>query len=501
MDSLDFIHSLSLGFSVSLTPENLFFCLIGTVVGTAIGVLPGLGPTATISLLLPITFRMEPVSAIIMLAGIYYGAMYGGSITSILIKIPGEAASVITCIDGYEMARRGRAGAALGISAFGSFIAGILSTLGIALIGPPLASVAYIFGPVEQAALVVLGLTMVAMVSSGPVLNAFISVMLGLLASAVGTDLITGVPRFTLGISEFSDGINIAAMAMGLFGVSELLVLAEAKLSAQSFVAQPRGLRELLPNREDWKRSAMPIARGSGIGFFLGLLPGAGLILAPFASYVIEKRLSRRADEFGQGAIEGVAGPESANNAAAQSGFVPLFSLGIPANAVMGVMLGALMIKGVVPGPQLATTNPSLFWGTITSMFIGNLMLIVLNIPLVGVFVQLLRIPQYALSPLIILFCVVGAYSLDNSTFGVGLMVAFGVIGYLMRKAQYDPAPFLIAFVLGQIFETSFRQGLLMGQGHLTIFVERPISAVLLFVSAIVLAAPLVRRLVRQAQA
>jgi len=491
MEALD---ALALGFGVSLTPQNLLFCLIGTIVGTAIGVLPGLGPTATISLLLPITYSMPPVSAIIMLAGIYYGAMYGGSITSVLVRIPGEAASVVTCIDGYEMARRGRAGAALGIAALGSFVAGIVSTLGIALFAPALATVAYTIGPVEQTALVTLGLVMVAMITDGSVLRALTAAALGLLLSTVGMDLINATERFTFGASRLTDGIDIACMAMGLFGIAELLLMAERDASRQVPAATPSGLRDLLPNEEELRRSAAPIARGTGLGFVLGLLPGAGLIMAPFASYVIERRLSPHRAQFGHGAVEGVAGPEAANNAAAQAGFIPLFSLGIPANAVMGVMLGALMIKGMAPGPQLAATQPQLFWGAVTSMFVGNLMLLVLNVPLVSVFVQLLRIPRYVLSPLIVLFCVAGAYSVGNSGFNVMVMVTFGFVGYALRKADYDPAPFLIAFVLGSIFENSLRQSLLIGQGNPLVFLRSPIAAAVFALTAVVLLWPLIRR-------
>ena len=477
---MSLFDTLALGFSISLTPANLAWCFIGTVIGTAIGVLPGLGPTATLSLLLPITFQMTPVAAIIMLSGIYYGAMYGGSITSILVRIPGEAASVVTCIDGYEMARRGRAGAALGIAAFSSFIAGIASTLGIAVAAPALSKVAYLVGPVEQTALVMLGLVMVAMISDGPLIRALTAAALGMLLSTVGIDMINASERFTFGLTKLSDGIDIASMAMGLFGISELLIMAERKARATAAVPGLTKLRDLLPNRIDWRRSGGPIARGSGIGFLLGLLPGAGLIMAPFVSYVLERKLSRHRSEFGKGAIEGVAGPEAANNAAAQAGFIPLFSLGIPANAVMAVMLGAMMIKGMAPGPQLVNEHPDLFWGAITSMFIGNTMLVILNVPLVRLFVGLLRIPRHVLSPLIILFCVIGAFSLSNSVFDVRVMVLFGLVGYVMRKADYDPAAFLIAFVLGSIFEASLRQSLLMGIGSPMIFLRSPVAVSIL---------------------
>jgi len=488
-----FVDALLLGFSVSLSWENLYVCLIGVTLGTAVGVLPGLGPTATISLLLPITFHMQPVSALIMLAGIFYGAMYGGSITSILMKVPGEAASIVTCIDGHEMARRGRAGAALGMSAFASFIAGIVSTIGIAVVGPAAAQLAYEFGPVERAALVALGLIMVTMISTGSRLNGLAMVAAGLLLSTVGADFVTGLDRFTFGRGELSDGFNIALLAMGMFGLSELLMLASKPADQGGLLPQPRRLAEMLPDRTDWRRSAAPIGRGSLLGFLLGLLPGGGALLASFASYVVEKRMTRRPQEFGKGAIEGVAGPEAANNAAAQGAFIPMLSLGLPANAIMGMMLGALMIQGITPGPKLMTENPGLFWGTITSLFIGNGMLVILNVPLLWLFVLLLRIPQRILSPLIMLFCIIGAFSLSNSGFDVILVVLFGLAGYALRRAGYDPAPLVIAFVLGSIFEKAVRQSLLMGYGSPMIFLERPISAVLIAATALMLLLPLLR--------
>ncbi len=488
------IDALTLGFSVSLSWQNLYFCFIGVTLGTAVGVLPGLGPTATISLLLPLTFKMEPVSALIMLAGIFYGAMYGGSITSILMRVPGEAASVITCLDGHAMARKGRAGVALGMSAFASFAAGILSTIAIAVVGPLAAQLAFAFGPVERAALVLLGLVMVTMISTGSRANALAMVGLGLLLATIGADFVTGMDRFTFGRAELSDGINIALLAMGMFGLSEVLAMADKAGGAVRLLPQPKRLVEMLPNREDWRRSALPIGRGSAIGFFLGILPGGGALIASFASYIAEKKLSRRPQEFGHGAIEGLAGPEAANNAAAQGAFIPLLSLGIPANAITALMLGALMIQGVTPGPKLALDNPTLYWGTITSLFTGNLMLLVLNLPLLWLFVMLLRIPQYVLSPLIALFCLIGAFSLANSPLDVVLVVLLGLAGYALRKADYDPAPLVIAFVLGPIFEKAFRQSLLLGYGSPRIFLERPISATLLACCLLMLSWPLLRR-------
>jgi putative tricarboxylic transport membrane protein len=497
---MDVFANLALGFSVSLTLENLAFCLIGAVVGTAIGVLPGLGPAATIAILLPITFKMDPISAIIMLAGIYYGAMYGGSITSILVKVPGEAASVVTCLDGYEMARKGRAGAALGISAFGSLIAGVFATFSLAFLGPYVAGVALDFGPPEYAALVALGLLLVTLISSTSMLRSLMMVMVGLLFSTIGLDPISGAERFTFGRTELFDGLNIAIMAMGLFGIAELLYLASRQDPQASFIPQPSRLRDMLPNRRDWKDSAGPIGRGSVLGFLLGLLPGGGAILASFASYVLERRVSRHPEKFGTGVIEGVAGPESANNAAAQGAFVPLLTLGIPANVVMGVLMGALMIHGLQPGPLLLQESPQLFWGVITSMFIGNLILVFLNVPMVGVFVRLLKIPYAILAPLIILFCVIGAYSVNINSFDVGVMVVLGVVAFLLKRVNLDPAPLLLAYVLGDLFENAVRQSLLLSHGSLAIFVQRPISGFLVGVGALLLAASALRWLAQGAR-
>ena len=491
---MDSMQGILVGLAHAATPMNLLFCFIGVALGTAVGVLPGLGPTATISLLLPITFRMEPASAVIMLAGIYYGAMYGGSITSILIRVPGEAASVITCIDGYEMARQGRAGKALGMAAFASFIAGILSVFGMALVGPVLARASYSFGPVEISALVVLGLVMVVMISSQSSLRALAMVALGLLLSTVGQDFVSGAERFTFGVATLTDGLGVAVMAIGLFGISEILVLAAEREDKRTVIASPRSTRELLPDRADWRAAAGPIGRGSALGFFLGLLPGAGALVASFASYVIEKKMARDPSRFGKGAIEGVAGPEAANNAAAQSAFIPLLSLGIPSNAVMGVVLGALMIQGVAPGPKLATDRPEIFWGVIASMLFGNLILIILNVPLVRVFVSLLRMPTALLAPAILLFCTVGAYSANNSMVDVAIAMACGVLGYALRRNGFDPVPLLIAFVLGGILEKTVRQSLLIGYGSPAVYLDRPIAFALLLAAAAMLCFPLVRK-------
>lgn len=490
---MDLLQSIAVGFGTALTLKNIAYCFVGTFVGTMVGVLPGLGPVATISLLLPFSFTMDVTSAVILMAGIFYGAQYGGSITAILVRIPGEASAVVTCLDGYAMARKGRAGAALGIAAFGSFIAGVIATMALFVVGPAMAGVALAFGPAEYTALVLLGLLLVTQLSSGSQIRALLMVALGLLLSTVGRDPIYGTERFTFGIFTLFDGLNMALLAMGLFGVSELLILAEGDAKNAKPIAQPTRLADLLPNREDWLLSFRPILRGTGLGFFLGLLPGGGATLASFSAYVLERRLARNPERFGQGAIEGVAGPESANNAAAQSSFVPLLSLGIPANAVMAVILGALLVQGIQPGPQLIANRPDLFFGVIASMLIGNLMLIVLNVPLISIFVQLLRVPGSIMAPLIIVFCVVGAYTLSNSAVEVSIMIGFGVIGYLMRKIDLDPAPLVLAFVLGNILETNFRQSLLVGRGTLVLYYTRPIAMGLLFCCAIMVALQIVK--------
>ncbi len=485
---MELLDSIAVGFATALTVKNLAFCFVGAFVGTVVGVLPGLGPVATISLLLPFSFTMDVTSAVILMAGIFYGAQYGGSITAILVRIPGEASTVVTCLDGYAMARQGRAGAALGIAAFGSFLAGIGVTIALFLVGPAMSEFALAFGPAEYTALVLLGLLLVTQLSSGPQGKALLMVAFGLLLSTVGKDPIYGTERFTFGVFSLFDGLNMALLAMGLFGVSELLIIAEGGAAHAKPVAQPTSLRELLPNAADWRASRMPILRGTVLGFFLGLLPGGGATLSSFSSYVLERRLAKNPERFGQGAIEGVAGPESANNAAAQSSFVPLLSLGIPANAVMAVILGALLVQGIQPGPQLIAKRPDLFFGVIASMLIGNLMLIVLNVPLISIFVQLLRVPGSILAPLIIVFCVVGAYTLSNSVPEVIIMIGFGIAGYLMRKIDLDPAPLVLAFVLGNILETNFRQALLVGRGTLSLFHTRPIAAGLLLCCAALIA-------------
>ncbi len=486
---MEFIDSLILGFSTALTPTNIFFCFVGVFTGTVIGVLPGLGPTATMSLLIPVTFHMDTTGALIMLAGIYYGAMYGGSITSILVNIPGEAATVITCIDGHQMAKKGRAGPALGISAFGSLFAGVATVLGILMIGPPLAQVALEFGPPENFSLIIFGLMLVIFISTGSKLRSLMSALVGIVLSTVGLDIVSGEERFTFGMPYLLDGIHIIVLAMGLFGVGEVLSEAERRQSNVDVIAKPGKTRDLLPNKEDWKVSVGPIGRGTFLGFFLGLLPGSGAMVASFGSYVLEKKISRTPERFGHGAIEGVAGPEAANNAGAQASFVPLLNLGIPTGAVMGVVMGVLMIHGVAPGPLLYVEEPELFWGVVISMLIGNVMLVILNVPLIGIFVRLLSIPASMLSPMILVICIVGSYSLNNNIHDVIAMFIAGFCGYLMRKAILDPAPLIVSFVLGQMLESALHSSLAIGYGSPSVFFLRPISAALLGCAAIVVVA------------
>lgn len=478
-----------MGFQVALQPGNLLFCFVGVLIGTLVGVLPGLGPVATISLLLPVTFHLTPVSAIIMLAGIYYGAMYGGSTTSILVNIPGEAASVVTCLDGYQMARHGRAGAALGIAAFGSFIAGTIGVIGLMLIAPPLAKMALKFGPPEYFSLMILGLTTLTFLASGPMWKALLIAAFGVFLGCIGMDTIVGELRFTFGILELNDGVGLVPVAMGLFGISEVLLNVEQSMEQSIFETK---IKSLLPTLKDWADSIWAILRGTVIGFFLGILPGGGAVISSFVSYAVEKRVSKHPEKFGTGVIQGVAGPESANNAATGGAFIPLFTLAIPANAVMAILLGAMIIHGMQPGPMLVKEQPGLFWGAVTSMYIGNAMLLVLNLPLIGLWVKILKIPYPILFPLILLFCVIGAYSLNNSVIEVLIMIVFGFLGYLFKKFEYEAAPLVLALVLGPMLETALRRSLLLSFGDPTIFITRPISAVLLLISFFLLAYPLV---------
>ena len=452
--------------------------------GTLVGVLPGIGPTGAISILLPVTFRMSPVSAVIMLAGIYYGTMYGGSTTSILLNIPGEAASVVTCLDGYKMARQGRAGPALGIAAFGSFIAGTFSVVLLSMMAPPLANLALKFGPPEYFSLILLGMTLLTYLSSGPLSKTLIMAVLGAVIGTVGIDMVTGEERFTFGIQELQDGAGLVPIVMGLFGISEVLTNAEKILVQDIFKGKIKGL---FPTLQDWIDSKWAIVRGSVLGFFIGVIPGGGGVIASFVSYAVEKKFSKNPEKFGTGAIEGVAGPESANNSATGGAFIPLLTLGIPSNVVMALLLGAFLVHGVQPGPLLIGKHPDIFWGLISSMYIGNIMLLILNLPLIGLWVQILRIPNKILLPLILLFCFIGAYSVNNSLFDVQIMLIFGVLGYIGRKFGYEPAPLILAYVLAPILENSFRQSLVLSSGSLCIFFIRPISAGCLLIALLFL--------------
>jgi putative tricarboxylic transport membrane protein len=486
---MDTLQAVLDGFAVSLAPARVFYCFLGALLGTIVGVLPGLGPSATIALLLPVTYRLDPVSAIIMMAGIYYGSQYGGSTTSILVRIPGESSSMVTCFDGYEMTRQGRAGPALGMAAIASFIAGTLGVVGLMLVAPPLGRFALAFGPAEYFSLMLLGLTLVAYLGGASLLKALLMAVLGLLLATVGQDPVAGIERYVFDTLVLRDGIGLVPVFMGLFGIAEVLDTME-RPPEQQHLAAPKGL---LPTRQDWRDSGFPIARGTVIGFLLGILPGGGATIASFASYAAEKRFARNRDKLGQGAIEGVAGPEAANNAAATGSFIPLLTLGIPANVVMAMMLAALTLHGIRPGPLLIQERPDLFWGVITSMYLGNVMLLILNLPLVGVFVQILRIPYPILSPLILLFCLVGAYSTSGQVADVFVMVCFGLLGYLLRKFQFEAAPLVLALILGKPMEEALRQALGISQGSFTIFLASPISLVLLLVTAASLAAPAIR--------
>jgi putative tricarboxylic transport membrane protein len=483
---------MAVGFGVALQPFNLLSCFIGVFIGTLVGVLPGIGPVAAMSLLLPVTFNTTPEAGIIMLAGIYYGSMYGGSTTAILVNIPGEAASVVTCIDGHRMARQGRAGPALGIAAFGSFIAGTAAVVGLMLVAPALARFAVKFGPAEYFSLMILGLSIVTYLSHGSLLKALIMACFGLVLGLIGLDSITGSPRLTFGYMELVDGVGLVPIVMGLFGVAEILANLEQKLTREVFDTRIRGL---LPSRQEWAESAGPIARGSILGFLLGILPGGGAVIAAFVSYAIEKRLSKTPERFGHGAIAGVAGPESANNAAAGGGFIPLMTLGIPPNVVMALLLGAFIVHGLQPGPLLMVQSPGVFWGIVASMYIGNIMLLVLNLPLIGVWVQVLKVPYKILFPLILLLCLIGVYSIGNSIFDLYVMIGFGLLGYLMRKFGYEPAPLVLAFVLGPIMENNLRKSLIISDGAFDTFVTRPISLTCLVLAVLILLSPLLPRL------
>jgi putative tricarboxylic transport membrane protein len=491
---MDVIANLGTGFLVALAPANLFACFVGVVVGTLVGVLPGIGPVTAMSLLLPVTLSGSPEAGIIMMAGIYYGSMYGGSTTSILVNIPGEAASVVTCLDGHQMALKGRAGPALGMAALASFIAGLAAIIVLMLVAPTLARVAVSIGPADYVGLMVLGLVILTFLTQGSMVKSLIMAIIGVILGLVGLDGITASPRLTFDRMELVDGIGLIPVVMGLFGVAEVLTNIEKAIRRDVVTSRIGGL---LPSRADWNASAAPIARGSILGFLLGILPGGGAVIASFASYALEKRLSKTPERFGHGAIEGVAGPEAANNAAAGGAFVPLLTLGIPPNVVMALLLGAFVVHGLQPGPLMMVQNPQIFWGIIASMVVGNAMLLVLNLPLIGVWVQLLRIPYNVLFPLILLFAIIGVYCSSNNVFDIGVMIGFGVFGYVVRKLGYEAAPLVLAFVLGPLLETNLRRALLMSQGDPSIFVTRPVAAICLLAAIALIVVPLIPALRR----
>ncbi len=479
---MDLFANLALGFDTAFTLQNLLYCLIGCVLGTLIGVLPGLGPIATIAMLLPATYALPPIAALIMLAGIYYGSQYGGSTTAILLNIPGETSSVVTAIDGYQMARNGRAGVALFTAGMGSFFAGCVATLVLAAFAAPLSQLAFKFGPAEYFSLMILGLIGAVVLASGSLIKAIGMIVLGLLMGLIGTDVNSGVSRYAFDIPELSDGIGFVAVAMGVFGFAEIMGNLEKTDEDEGFLNK---MTTMIPTKEDVKRMIPSILRGTFIGSILGILPGGGAALASFGAYSVEKKSSKYSHEFGKGAIEGVAGPESANNAAAQTSFIPLLTLGIPPNAVMALMVGAMTIHNIQPGPQVMTSNPALFWGLIASMWIGNVMLILLNLPLIGIWVKLLKIPYRFMYPAILVFCCIGVYTVNNTVFDVYVTAAFGIIGYLFFKLGCEPPPLLLGFVLGPMMEENFRRALLLSRGDFSTFLTRPLSLGLLIASAL----------------
>jgi len=481
---MELFTNLELGFSNALTLTNLFYCFVGVLLGTLIGVLPGLGPVATIAMLLPVTLGLDPVTSLIMLSGIYYGAQYGGSTTAILVNLPGEASSVVTAIDGHQMARRGKAGLALFTAAVGSFFAGTVATFLIAAFAPPLTKVALSFGPAEYFSLMALGLVASIVLAQGSVLKAVAMVLLGLLFATVGQDVFSGVARFTLGSPEFAEGIDFTALAMGLFGITEILRNLERPEAREKIISR---FADLIPTRAEVKKIPLPILRGTTLGSILGILPGGGAILASFASYSLEKKISRTPEEFGKGAIAGVAGPESANNAGAQTSFIPMLTLGIPSNPVMALMIGAMIIQGIVPGPNVITEKPDLFWGVVTSMWIGNAMLLILNLPLIGIWVRLMTISYDVMFPAIIAVCCIGVFSLSSSPFDVYLMAAFGFSGYILSKLHCEPAPLILGFVVGKLLEEYLRRAMLLSRGDPSTFIESPLSATLLALSLVAL--------------
>lgn len=489
------LQNLYLGFSVALTPHVLMYAFVGCLIGTLVGVLPGVGPLAGISLLLPVSFGLNATSAIVLLAGIYYGAMYGGSTTSILMRIPGEAASVMTCIDGYAMTRNGRAGPALAIAALGSYIAGTLSVVALMFLAPPLASFALRFGPPEYFTLLLLGLLALAFMSSGSMLKALAMAVLGLLFGLVGIDPMTGFSRFSFGLVELSDGLGVVPVAVGLFGLSEILMTAGQATPPE--VTKPR-LHELLPSGAEWRASVWPVGRGTVLGFLIGIIPGSAHIISSFVSYAIERRISKNPERFGQGAIEGVAGPESANNSATSGAFVPMLALGVPSGPIPAVMMAAMMVHGISPGPLLITQQPELFWGFVASMYVGNAVLLILNLPLVGLFVNLLRVPYRLLYPAILMFCVLGVYAVNGSVVDIGIMTVMGALGYLLRKFDFETAPIVLGLVLAPMMEMSFRQSLSMSSGNYSIFITRPIAVTLLTVALALLLASILSFVMRR---
>jgi len=483
------------GFALVVEPKNMLYCLIGVLIGMVIGVLPGLGPAATIAILLPITYSINPVSAIIMLAGIYYGAQYGGTITSVLLRLPGEASSVVTVFDGFALAKQGRAGTALGVAAIGSFVGATISIIGLTLLAPVVADVALDFGPPEYAALALLGVLLVATIGNGNMLKSLIAAAIGLLLATVGRDNFSGASRFTFDSLQLADGIDFVVVAMGLFGVGEILYNLEQRHGKPHV---PAKVANVWPSRKDLRQSSGAIGRGSVIGFVLGVLPGGGAVLASLVAYAVEKRRSKTPERFGRGAVEGVAAPETANNAAATSSFIPLLTIGIPANASMAMLFGALLILGIAPGPQLVDEHPDLFWGVINSMYIGNVLLLILSIPLVGLFVRILRVRPAILAPITALITILGVYTINNSVFDIFLMIGFGVVGYLMKKAGFDPGPMVLAFVLGSLVESSARRSMLIFGGDPTGFFTRPLSGTILAIFVVVALVPMVRSLLRR---
>jgi len=492
---MDLLANLALGAATAFTIENLFYCFIGVLLGTLIGVLPGIGPLATIAMLLPITYKMaDPSTALIMLAGIFYGSQYGGSTTAILVNLPGESSSVVTTLDGYQMARRGRAGVALATAALASFFAGTVATFLIAAFAPPLAEVAFKFGPAEYFSLMVLGLIAAVVLAHGSIIKALGMVVLGLLLGMIGTDVNSGTARFTLGIPELTDGIEFAVIAMGMFGFAEIIY--NLKQTESRELLQKK-VTNYMPNKEDWRRGGKAAVRGTALGSFLGILPGGGSILASFSAYAMEKKISKKPDEFGKGAIEGVAGPEAANNAGAQTSFIPMLTLGIPTTPVMALMIAAMMIHNIQPGPQVMTSNPTLFWGLIVSMWAGNLFLVILNLPLIGLWIKLLQVPYRFLYPAILLFCCIGAYSLNNNVWDVLMTIPFAIMGYYFKKWHCEPAPLLMGFILGELMEEYLRRALTISRGDWGVFIDRPLSATLLGIAVLLLlivALPFIRK-------